>query len=106
MGRPYIVFADSFNENNGGVIALHRLCDLLNRGGERAWLWPSRRPLYDPDRKLASGWGFFRWYRRAWRRPYRMCPGFQTTIATPAELEGAIAIYPEIVHGNPLRTEH
>ncbi len=106
MARKFIVFADSFNENNGGVIALHRLCDLLNRGGQVARLWPSRRPLHDPEHPLAEAWGFFRYYRRAWRRPYKTCPRFDTPIATSDDLLGAIVVYPEIVSGNPLRAEH
>ena len=48
MPRRFIVFADSFDENNGGIIALHRLCDLLNRGGQVALLWPARKPLLRP----------------------------------------------------------
>ncbi|MFL6663680.1 MAG: hypothetical protein ACJ8G7_16030 [Rhizobacter sp.] len=106
MARPFIVFADSFNENNGGVIALHRLCDVLNRGGQRALLWPSRLPLHDPAHPWASAWAFWRWHRRAWRRPYKTCPGFDTPLAKTADLPGAIVIYPEIVHGNPLRAAH
>lgn len=104
--RTFIVFADRFDENNGGIIALHRLCDLLNRAGQRALLWPARRPLHDPQRPLASAWAFFRYHRRAWRRPYRTCPRFQTPVATPADLPGAIVVYPEIVAGNPLRAGH
>jgi len=69
MPRTIIVFADRFDENNGGVIALHRLCDVLNRDGQRAFLWPSRRPLYDAAHPFRSAWGFWRYYRRAWRKP-------------------------------------
>jgi hypothetical protein len=103
--RTVVVFADRFDENNGGVIALHRLADLLNREGHRALLWPSRKPLPDPaDRwgTLARQW---RWYRRAWRKRYRTGPGFEAPVATAADLDGAIVVYPEIVRGNPLRAE-
>ena len=106
MTRRFIVFADSFDQNNGGVIALHRLCDLLNREGRTALLWPLRRPLFDPAQRLASGWRFWRYWRRAWRRPYRRGPGFATPIAGVHDLPGAVVVYPEIVSGNPLRAEH
>ncbi|MBS0437166.1 MAG: WavQ [Proteobacteria bacterium] len=105
MSRRFIVFADSFDENNGGVIALHRLCDLLNKAGREARLWPSRLPLWHGERPWASAWAAWRWYRRAWRRPYRTQARFDTPLATPADLDGAIVVYPEIVHGNPLRAE-
>jgi hypothetical protein len=106
MTRRFIVFADSFDENNGGVIALHRLCDLLNREGRTALLWPLRKPLFDPARRVASASAFARYYRRAWRRPYRLGPGFETPLARPQDLPGAVVVYPEIVSGNPLRAEH
>lgn len=106
MSRAFIVFTDSFDENNGGVIALHRLCDLLNRTGHRALLWPLRRPLPDPAHRLDTLARQWRWYRRAWRRPFRTCPLFETPIATAADLPGAIVVYPEIVMGNPLRAPH
>lgn len=106
MARKFIVFTDSFDENNGGVIALHRLCDLLNRAGHPALLWPLRKPLADPAHPLAQAWPFFRYYRRAWRRPYKVWPGFQTPVAAPQDLPGAVVVYPEIVSGNPLRAEH
>lgn len=103
--RTVIIFADRFDENNGGVIALHRLADLLNRAGHRALLWPLRRPLPDP----ADRWGTlvrqWRWHRRAWRKPYRSGPGFEAPVATAADLPGAIVVYPEIISGNPLRAE-
>jgi len=106
MPRTFIVFADRFDENNGGVIALHRLCDVLNRDGQRAFLWPSRRPLYDPAHPFRSAWGFWRYYRRAWRKPYRSAKGFIAPVAKPEDLQGAIVVYPEIVFGNPLRAQH
>lgn len=105
MAGKFVVFADSFNENNGGVIALHRLCDLLNREGQSARLWPSRLPLHDPQHGWSSAWQFFRYYRRAWRRPYKTCDRFDTPRATRADLTGAVVVYPEIISGNPLRAD-
>ena len=40
MVKKYIIFAPSYNENVGGSIALHKLCDLINRGGNEAYLYP------------------------------------------------------------------
>ena len=105
MTRAFIVFADSFDENNGGVIALHRLCDLLNREGERALLWPARRLPWDDARRGASAWAALRFGTRQLRKPYRTWPGFQTPLARAEDLPGAIVVYPEIVVGNPLAGE-
>lgn len=104
--RTVIIFADRFDENNGGVIALHRLADLLNREGYRALLWPSRKPLPDAHHRFDTLLKQWRWYRRAWRKRYRTGPGFIAPVATAADLEDAIVVYPEIVHGNPLRSRH
>jgi len=104
--RNFIVFADRFHENTGGVLVLHRLCDLLNRAGETAFLWPARKPLWDPSAPWASAWAAFRYHRRRWRKPYKTRPGFVTPIATEEDLPGAVVVYPEIVYGNPLRAEN
>ena len=46
-------------------------------------------------------------YRRTdGRRSVSHREGFETPVATPRDLEGAIVIYPEIVNGNPLRARH
>lgn len=107
MPRPFIIFAPRFDENSGGAVVLHRLCDLLNRSGQRALLWPSREILFDPWRPLYS-WNRQRLQRRWYRKhgPYRTFEGFLTPLATPADLKGAIVVYPEVVDGNPLRADH
>jgi hypothetical protein len=104
--RTVVVFAERFDEDSGGTIALHRLVDLLNRGGHRALLWPWNRPLADPSdwlRTLARRW---RWHRIARRHPYRTGPGFIAPVATSQDLDGAIVVYPEVISGNPLRAQH
>lgn len=35
----FIIYAPSFDENSGGNVVLHRLCDLLNKQGEHAYIW-------------------------------------------------------------------
>lgn len=107
MSRTFIIFAPSFDENSGGVLVLHRLCDLLNRSGQRALLWPSRHALFNPWRPLHS-WHRWRMQRRWYRKHgfYNTFAGFTTPIATPADLDGAIVVYPEKIDGNPLRARH
>jgi hypothetical protein len=104
--RKIVVFAGPFDENIGGVIALHRLCDLLNREGCEAFLWPEKRPVFDPARPLHSAWRMFRHFRRRKNRRYATGPGFQTPVAQYADLRQAIVVYPEVVEGNPLRAKH
>ena len=102
----FIVFAGSFNENIGGVIALHRLCDLLNREGLEAYLWPERRPAFDRSRPVRSLWLLFKHYRRRRNRAYATWPAFRTPVASASDLPGAIVIYPETIDGNPLHAQN
>jgi len=104
MARPFIIFADSFNENIGGLVAAHRLCHLLNESGATAFMWPHRKPLFDPRSPVASGRLLYRWYRHAMQWPYVTPKGSRAPVATVARLRDAIVVYPEIVNGNPLRS--
>lgn len=104
--RRFVIFAGSFDENIGGVIALHRLCDLLNREGHEAFLWPEKRPAFDAARPLHSAWRLFRHYRRRKNRLYATWPSFRTPIARQADLRDAIVVYAEVVEGNPLHAKH
>jgi hypothetical protein len=105
MTRRFIIYVPSFDENIGGNIALHRLCDLLNRQGETARLWPYI-PRVNPGGPLKSAVRtLFNW-RDSPLDGYRTCEGFQTPIADSDDLKDAIVVYPEIVNGNPLRAKH
>jgi hypothetical protein len=105
-GRKFVIFSGGFDEYIGGVIALHRLCDLLNRQGYKAYLWPERRPLFNPVEPLGSAWRMFRFIKRRRNRRYTTRPGFETPIARPSDLHEAIVVYPEVIAGNPLRAKH
>lgn len=107
MSRTFIIYANSFDENSGGALVLHRLCDLLNRSDVKAFLWPSMHGLFDPWRPLNSLHRLRmqrRWHRK--HGEYKTFPQFLTPIATPEDIENAIVIYPEVVDGNPLRAKH
>ncbi|MDP4301996.1 hypothetical protein [Leptothrix discophora] len=107
MSKTYVIYANSFDENSGGALVLHRLCDLLNQAGVRALLWPSMNALFDPWRPFH--YLHRRRMERRWRRKhgeYRTFPGFHTAIATAADVRDAIVIYPEVVDGNPLQARH
>jgi hypothetical protein len=38
--KKYIIFSPDYHDSNGGTIALHKLCDLLNRAGYEAYIYP------------------------------------------------------------------
>lgn len=106
QSRTFVVFAGGFNEDIGGVVALHSLCDHLNREGCRAVLWPDARPRFDPADPVRTLWRLLKYHGRRRERQYRTFPGLDTPLATRRDLQGAIVIYPEIVDGNPLRADH
>lgn len=104
MTRPFVIHAGAFDENAGGMIVLHRLCDLINRNGGQAVLWPFARPLLNLHRPL-HGWRSWWRYRRAGgSASFDLHPAFRTPIASRSDLRDAIVVYPEIVDGNPLRS--
>jgi len=102
--RTFVVYAPRFNEDSGGSIALHRLVDLLNRTGHRAFVWPNRRPRDHVRVAAADKLAMWRWRWREWRKPFVTHPSFDTPLATDTDLEGAIVVYPETVRGNPLQS--
>ena len=42
--KKFIIYTLPYSEDIGGVIALHKLCDLLNKSGYEAYLYPSIFP--------------------------------------------------------------
>lgn len=81
--KKYIIYTPGFNSTNGGSIAMHRLCDLLNENGYEAYIW---RGALEEDLKV---------YEK-----------FNTPIINTDELDDFIAIYTEIISGNPLNARH
>lgn len=82
MNKKYIIFAPSFDENVGGVIAMHRLCHILNEQGENAFLWHD---------EVSS---------------FNVCSSFNTPTIFTKNLNDFIVIYMEVVSANPLNCPH
>jgi hypothetical protein len=96
----FVIWAPSYDETNGGTIALHTLCDRLNQIGARAYIWSNRKPSPHELRR-PGGWGkLLSQVLKGLVRPFNTGP-FPPRIARKQHLETAIAIYPEVVSGNP-----
>ena len=104
--RPFVIFADHFNENIGGVIALHRLCHLLNEEGYEAYLWPAFRPRDNPDRPWRSARKRFSHWIRRMDRHFIRGPGFIAPLARHKHLRDGIVVYAEVIDGNPIHGRH
>lgn len=99
-GSKFVIYSPSFNEGVGGSIVLHRLCDLLNKVGARAYLYPIR-PYFDMRNPVASTKNAI--YHFAYgKSSFKTFPGFNTPIASFFDSANAIVVYPEVIHGNPL----
>lgn len=95
----FLIYTPQYNENTGGIIALHKLCHVLNELGETAYLYPALATKKPPlGRRIKQ---LFK------PRPFLVNPFLSTPIATPTELSPeSIVIYPETVNGNPLNAKH
>lgn len=95
----YIVYAPSFNENSGGTIFLHQLAHALGQRGYDAALWPMAH-VYDRGLKTKIK-------ETLSPPPYRLSDKLDTRRATKRDIgANTVAIYPELVLGNPLGAPH
>lgn len=105
----FIIVAPSYNERVGGVLVLHKLCDLINGLGHTAYIWRINRW---PFLRAARGSGLvvsllqiFKNLIRATRgkSKFLLNPALNTPLAKTQNLHGnVITIYPEIIDANPL----
>lgn len=98
----YLIVATSYDENSGGVIALHKLCHVINSLGGEAYLHPrvteSRADFKSMLRAAKS-------FLRVSFGKYNTNPSFNTPIKrriTKKELEDFCVVYPENISGNPI----
>lgn len=77
---PYIILAPDYKESSLGVQVIHRLCHLLNESGQLAYL---KQCVVNPD----------------WNTP---CVSFDDFREYTEGGKPFIAVYPEVIAGNPL----
>ncbi|MGY0197714.1 hypothetical protein ACWA7J_21835 [Leptothrix sp. BB-4] len=106
MSPTFIIYASAFDENSGGSIALHRLCDVLNQLGCRARIWPWHRPIQEAPPTWRERMPWVRRKSRSWEPGrFKLLGRLDTPLATADDLEDAIVVYPEVVAGNPLQAK-
>lgn len=115
----YIILAPSYSPNSGGGIVLHKLCDMLNSKGERAWICPMVFWNYflssDNAIKTIIKRIFHPIYTlRAFKRLVYLCRNCETNsfwntpVVNPFKLffnfglSDYIVVYPELLSGNIL----
>lgn len=110
QSRQFIIHSYGYSENTGGSIALHRLCDLINRSGRDAYLCPivdplpadihKTRPVRRAVLKLRD------WVNKKTAIDFKTFHGFRTPVKLRFNVDEAIVVYPEIIAGNPLNAKN
>jgi len=98
----FVIYAPRYRSNSGGAIATHKLCDLLNRAGYKASVFPHWMPSVISSRAVTPR--SVAWLAsRVLRGLYSTNPLYRTPAATAADVAQGVVVYPEIIGGNPLR---
>lgn len=104
--RRYVIYAPGYDENSGGAIVLHRLCDLLNTNGIDSCLY-AMRPQINKRRLFCHVRQVIKMFLFVFKKnKYKTCDSFFTPLCTDVDVANDIVVYPEIVIGNPLGAKH
>jgi hypothetical protein len=107
----FLITAGDHHELSGGVMALHLLCDLLNRSGHEAYICDRVQSIETPPTTLFGGLGsvvraWARWHLRQKRRKLVTSPTLLTPVLRDVSVVRCspdwVVIYPETAYGNPL----
>ena len=126
--KKFLIYAPTYDENEGGTIVLHKLCSMLNDAGREAYLWSfcsggsfcADTYLYgDPLIADAVSKGEFRDAQHHWElhgknekryghhKTQSPFPNVRLYGGTPEDgLDAYIVIYAETIAGNPLRAKN
>lgn len=112
MMKKFLIYAPPYDPNTGGIIALHKLCDLINRAGRHASLYPMMPSLeiHAHNLRVAQAIpGYFNAQIEA-AKNFQTNPELITPVIFPDldDTAGAdlCVVYPEIIFGNPLRAKN
>jgi hypothetical protein len=104
----FVIYAPSFDENVGGYIVLHKLCDLLNRNNQDAYIYKSypNKVEFDKQKPLKSIYKFLRYIKRDRLKKYCLNKALLTPLYLNKKIDdNCVVIYSETVNGNPLNAE-
>ena len=104
------IYAPSYSAKIGGVIALHKLCDLLNRRGHEAVLYPLLPTFELSISSIAQIHDYIETFKQASQIKFDTNPEFNTPVITPhvgdTASDDEIVVYPDVVVGNPLAAKN
>jgi len=98
----FIIVTLEYNDDCGGCVVLHQLCDKLNQLGHHAFIWPLLKPVFNITNPLKTLYLFLKYFYRLFQQGFNVNKNLVTPFASYSDLKDAIVIYPEIVVGNPL----
>lgn len=101
-----IIVTPGYDDNAGGIVVLHQLCDRLNKLGHEAYVWPFFKPALDFTNPFRAVYLFSRYFRKSIKYGFKKNPKLDTPTATYDDLKNAVIIYPEVVVGNPLKAQN
>lgn len=107
----FIVVTPSFNENIGGVIALHLLCHRLNEIGFDSLIYDVNRPVKDNDsiwKKIKYKFRLRKYFKKRLINGFHTNPEWKTPelyFFDDKNRSDSIVIYPEIIQDNLLRAK-
>ena len=98
----YVIYSPPYHEDNGGAIAMHKLCDLLNKQGHESVIYPFF-PQFNVNKPIGSSVYIVKKYiKERMFGVFETNREFCTPVVDEVDIDNDIAIYPEIVYGNPL----
>jgi len=102
----FIIVAPGYDDNAGGIVVLHQLCDRLNNLGYKASLWPFFKPVLDFSNPFKTIYLLFRYFRKSIKYGFKTNPKLNTPIASYQDIKDAVVVYPEVIVGNPLKAKN
>jgi hypothetical protein len=105
--KTYIILSPPYDENNGGAISLHKLCQHLNELGRTAYLFPYF-PMARFDTEDTVEFQRCMEFTEQYTSHFSINPEIKcdvvgvSNLKQLAERSDIVIVYPEIISGNPL----
>jgi hypothetical protein len=102
----FMIVTSGYDDDSGGIVVLHQLCDRLNKLGYEAYIWPFFKPPLDFSNPIKAAYLFFRYFRKNIKYGFKKNSTLNTPSGSYQDLEDAVIVYPEVVVGNPLNAKY